>query len=83
MSTSSAKRTATVTTARVIYNVRTPKVRDLENVLTEMADAGWHILKLSEPILGRDGAYMVVVFNKAVMVRGDEATRLMAARTGA
>lgn len=68
---------------RRIYKVRTPKVRDLENVLTEMADAEWRIDKLSEPILGRDGAYMVVVFHKSVMVYGDEYKRLIAARTGA
>jgi hypothetical protein len=48
-----------------------------------MADDGWLLLKHSEPIKSsKGGVCFVLTYHKAVMVKGKEAERLMAARKG-
>lgn len=78
------KQVVVPTTARVVWNIRTPPVAELERVLQDMSDAGWLLYKHSEPIKGKSGVYFVLTYHKAELVTGDEAQKLMTARkTGA
>jgi hypothetical protein len=39
------------------WNVRTPKIEDLERVLNELSEGGWYIIKISAPIFHEESVF--------------------------
>jgi len=68
------------TTAKVMWRTRIPALEDVEGTLNEMSNKGWNVHQISQPILTAKKEFAFIIFNRAKIVKGEEARQLVKER---